>query len=84
MAIIDIEKQIFSMKTIAVVGMSTSHTDRKLCSDVYADPWMEIIPVNPTSSEISGLTCYATLKDIPFDVDIVNVFRRPEYTFPRS
>jgi len=35
-----------------------------------------IIPVNPTAAgkEILGETCYASLKDIPEQVDLVNVF----------
>jgi Predicted CoA-binding protein len=41
-----------------------------------------IIPVNPNANEILGQKSYATLKDIPVSVDIVNVFRRPEHTPP--
>ena len=40
-----------------------------------------IIPVNPQAQgEILGEKVYATLADIPEPVDIVNVFRRSEYT----
>ena len=40
-----------------------------------------IIPVNPRAagSEIFGETVYASLKDIPFPVDIVDVYRRSEF-----
>lgn len=37
----------------------------------------EIIPVNPREKEILGLTSYASLKDIPGPVDIVDIFRDP-------
>ena len=40
-----------------------------------------IIPVNPRAagSQIFGETVYASLKDIPFPVDIVDVYRRSEF-----
>ncbi|MOA34434.1 hypothetical protein D3C78_1558070 [compost metagenome] len=41
-----------------------------------------IIPVNPNADQILGQKSYAKLKDIPVAVDIVNVFRRSEYTPP--
>ncbi len=39
----------------------------------------KVYPVNPTVSEIDGQPSYASLKDVPESVDIVNVFRRSEY-----
>lgn len=38
-----------------------------------------IIPVNPMISESLGEKSYPSLLDIPEKVDIVNVFRRPEF-----
>ena len=40
-----------------------------------------IIPVNPRAAggQILGETVYASLKDIPFPVDIVDVYRRSEF-----
>lgn len=40
----------------------------------------EIIPVNPTITESLGQKAYPSLKEIPGQVDIVNVFRRSEDT----
>ena len=40
----------------------------------------KIIPVNPTVSEILSLKSYPSLLDVPEDIEIVDVFRRPEYT----
>jgi predicted CoA-binding protein len=37
-----------------------------------------IIPVNPFVPEVLGEKSYASLRDIPEAVDIVNVFRKPE------
>jgi predicted CoA-binding protein len=36
-----------------------------------------IVPVNPTATEILGETSYPSLTAIPFDVDVVDVFRAP-------
>ena len=38
-----------------------------------------IIPVNPRISESLGEISYATLADVPAKIDLVNIFRRPEY-----
>ena len=37
----------------------------------------DIVPVNPNHDEVLGRKCFARLADIPGQVDIVNVFRRP-------
>ena len=34
-----------------------------------------IVPVNPACQEILGERCYAGLRDIPFPVEIVDIFR---------
>ena len=66
-------------KTIAVVGLSpkenrpSNQVARYLIGAGY-----NIIPVNPGQSEILEKTCYPDLKSIPEDVDIVDIFRRPE------
>jgi uncharacterized protein len=39
-----------------------------------------VIPVNPTEIEVLGERAYPSLEEIPGQVDIVNVFRRPEQT----
>lgn len=38
-----------------------------------------IIPVNPTIAEALGERSYPTLLDVPEKIDIVNIFRRPEF-----
>lgn len=63
-------------KIIAMVGLSPkedrpSHrVARYLMAHGYT-----VIPVNPGQREILGQTCYASLKDIPVKVDMVDVFR---------
>jgi uncharacterized protein len=38
-----------------------------------------IFPVNPNEAEVLGEKCYARLEDIPEKIDIVDIFRRPEF-----
>ena len=69
-------------KTIAVVGLSNrEETAAYRVSRIMQDAGYRIIPVNPRSAgeTILGETVYASLKDIPLSVDIVNVFRRSEF-----
>ncbi|KOV78308.1 CoA-binding protein [Nocardia sp. NRRL S-836] len=37
-----------------------------------------IVPVHPSAETVHGEQGYATLEDIPFEVDVVDVFRRSE------
>ncbi len=67
-------------KTIAVVGLSNSPWRPSFGVSEYMQAMgYRIIPVNPGESMILGEKCYATLEEIPEKVDIVNVFRRPEF-----
>ena len=69
--------------TIAVVGASSNPEKssygimQKLQSVGY-----RVIPVTPREAEVLGERTYASLRDIPEHVDIVNVFRRAEDTPP--
>jgi uncharacterized protein len=67
-------------KTIAVVGLSSNplRPSHEVASYLERAGY-QIIPVNPNESEVLGQKCYARLEDIPVPVDIVDVFRRPEY-----
>ena len=38
-----------------------------------------IIPVNPSVDEVLGEKSYPSLRDVPEKIDIVNIFRRPEF-----
>ncbi|TYL03489.1 CoA-binding protein [Streptococcus dysgalactiae] len=71
-----------SAKTIAVVGLS----DRQDTAAYQVAKFMQamdyqIVPVNPklAGQTILGELVYATIKAIPFEVDIVDVFRRSEF-----
>ena len=68
-------------KTVAVEGMQD---ERKMDRPAYTIPavlqqrGMKIYPVNPSIQESLGEKAYAVIKDVPVQVDIVDVFRRPE------
>jgi predicted CoA-binding protein len=67
-------------KTIAVVGLSNSPLRPSHGVSAYMQMnGYRIIPVNPKIKEALGENAYATLLDVPEKVDIVNIFRRPEF-----
>ena len=76
-------RKILKLKTISVVGMSPKPERPSHYVAMYMkEKGYTIYPVNPGHREISGLRCYPNLLEIPFGVDVVNVFRRPEHVFP--
>ena len=67
-------------KTIAVVGLSNSPLRPSYGVSAYMQAQgYKIIPVNPMISEALGEKSYASLLEVPEKIDIVNVFRRPEF-----
>lgn len=67
-------------KTVAVVGLSDKpDRDSYIVAKYMQDAGYKIIPVNPARQEILGEKCYANLKAIPQKIEIVDVFRQPQY-----
>jgi len=67
-------------RTIAVVGLSDSPLRPSHGVAAYMQSHgYRIIPVNPNVAEALGERSYPSLLDIPEKIDIVNIFRRPEY-----
>jgi predicted CoA-binding protein len=67
-------------RTIAVVGLSNSPLRPSHGVSAYMQTQgYRIIPVNPKVHGSLGEKSYASLLDIPEKIDIVNVFRRPEF-----
>jgi predicted CoA-binding protein len=67
-------------KTIAVVGLS----DDPLRPSHGVAAYMQgqgyrIIPVNPQIESCLGEKAYASLLEVPEQIDIVNIFRRPDF-----
>jgi len=79
----DLRTVLEDAETIAVVGCSgqTTRTSHKIARYMQNRGY-RIVPVNPNYDEVLGETCYPDLTSIPADVeiDIVNIFRRPEHT----
>ena len=75
----DVAARVLALRTIAVVGCSPK-PDRPshYVSAYLMDAGYRIVPVNPGHRELLGQTCYPSVADIPFPVDVVCVFRRPE------
>jgi predicted CoA-binding protein len=68
------------IKTIAVVGLSDSPLRPSHSVSAYMQAQgYRIIPVNPQIAEALGENSYASLLDVPEKIDLVDVFRRPEY-----
>lgn len=66
-------------RTIAVVGLSANpDKDSHRVARYLKEHGYHIVPVNPKTGEILGEKCYASLKEIPFSVDIVDIFRKIE------
>ncbi|KGH32607.1 CoA-binding protein [Lactococcus cremoris] len=69
-------------KTIAVVGISDK-TDRSsyLIAQELQKNGYRVIPVNPrlAGTELLGEKVFSSIKDIPFHIDIVDIFRRSEF-----
>lgn len=71
-----IRELLANAKTIAIVGLSTETTKASnMVASYLQDEGYRIVPVHPKAEEILGEKVYKSLLDIPFPVDIVDVFR---------
>jgi uncharacterized protein len=71
-------KEIFaSVKTIAVLGLSpdSSKDSHRVAAYLQAHGY-KIVPVYPKEEIILGETVYNSLAEIPFPIDMVNIFRK--------
>ena len=75
-----IRELLAETKTIAVVGLSDSPLRPSHGVSAYMQAQgYRIIPVNPTIEEALGEKSYPSLADVPEKIDLVNIFRRPEF-----
>ncbi len=65
-------------KTIAVVGYKPGKISGDI-AHILSDNGYKVVGVNPVYKGEAPIEVYASLKDIPFDIDIVDVFRRSEF-----
>jgi len=74
----EIEEILRDCRKIAVVGLSPKESrDSNRVARYLMEQGYEIVPVNPGQREILGRTCYRSLKDIPFQVDMADLFLNP-------
>jgi hypothetical protein len=70
-------------KTIAIVGLSADwHRPSHFAAKYLQQHGFRIVPVNPRYDSILGERSYPSLEDIPFKVEVVDVFRRTEDVLP--
>ncbi len=74
-----IQRVIHTAKTVAIVGLSGNPLRASYFVGFYLRRHgYTVIPVNPRETSVLGQKSYASLRDVPGPVDIVNVFRAPE------
>lgn len=67
-------------KTIAVVGLSPDEARDSHQVAAYLQRYgYRVIPVNPHVTEVLGERAYASLREVPQPIDLIDVFRRPEF-----
>ena len=72
-------KAIFeSVKTIAVIGLSPDPSKASHFVPAYLQSQgFKIVPIYPKEETILGEKVYRSLKEVPFPIDMVNIFRKP-------
>ncbi|MDE2143859.1 MAG: CoA-binding protein [Elusimicrobia bacterium] len=75
----EVVARVLALKTIAVAGCSPnpSRPSHYVAAYMMGEGY-RIVPVNPGHKTILNVVCYPSVADIPFPVDVVAVFRRPE------
>ena len=73
-------RHLLKSSRIAVVGITDNPSrPSHYVSDYLIAQGKDVIPVNPNHADILGRKCYPSLKDVPGEIDLVDVFRRPEF-----
>ncbi|HWB87088.1 MAG TPA: CoA-binding protein [Bryobacteraceae bacterium] len=71
---------LHSARTVAVVGLSGKRYRPSYgVAEYLKRAGYHIIPVNPGETQVLGEKAYPDLDSIPESVDIVDIFRRPEF-----
>jgi predicted CoA-binding protein len=72
--------EMLAAQRIAIVGASDDpfRASNQIASYLLARG-KQVIPINPNHDEVLGLKCYPSLRDAPGPIEVVNVFRRPEF-----
>ena len=74
-----VEEILEEGKNIAVVGLSPKpERDSHRVAKYMQEHGYRIVPVNPMAEEILGEKSYPDLTSVPDQIDVVDIFRRPE------
>jgi uncharacterized protein len=74
-----VERILRECRTVAVVGLSSDPMRASYGVAGYLQRHgYRIIPVNPNEESVHGERAYASLADVPEQVDLVDIFRRSE------
>lgn len=66
-------------RTVAMVGLSANwYRPSYFAAKYLLDHGFRVLPVTPTYEEILGQRCYASLRDVPEPIDVVDCFRRSD------
>ena len=72
-------KDIFTLKKIAVIGMSRHSIKAAHFVPKYlSEQGFDITPINPTTNEILGKKCYPDISSIQHAIDVIDIFRPSE------
>jgi len=79
----EISQLLKTANTIAIVGLSPKD-DRpsNMVGRYLIAAGFTVYPINPGQKEILGNKCYPALRDLPFSIDIIDIFRKSEDVLP--
>lgn len=74
----EIVKVLKEYSKIVIVGLSPKEDrDSNRVAKYLMDEGFEVVPVNPNCDEILGQVSYPSILDIPGEVEVVDIFRKP-------
>ena len=74
----EIRAVLTRVKTVAVVGLSSDPDRPSYSVAMYLqNNGYKIVPIRPGGGEILGEKVYGSVREVPFPVDLVDVFRKP-------
>jgi len=76
----DLRQILATARTVAVVGLSDKpqRPSHEVAAYLQAEGY-RIIPVNPMITRVLGENAYSSLRAIAEPIDVVDIFRRPEF-----
>lgn len=77
----DLVKDFFRQKSFAVAGSFKNEAKfaYKILIGLIKQGY-EVFPVNPGTSNVEGRTCYKSISDVPFSIDVVSIVTPPPVT----